>query len=90
MYTIFADEICIHSDVTPLESCKVIRPKLTLADSAAGSLEFTLPPGNAGYDVVRRLTTNIIVYENEEEIWRGRILEENIDFWKSQDLWRAS
>lgn len=87
MYTIFADEICIHSDVTPLESCKVIRPKLTLADSAAGSLEFTLPPGNAGYDVVKRLTTNIIVYENEEEIWRGRILEENIDFWKRKFIY---
>lgn len=87
MYTIFADEICIHSDVTPLESCKVIRPKLTLADSAAGSLEFTLPPGNAGYDVVRRLTTNIIVYENEEEIWRGRILEENVDFWKRKFIY---
>lgn len=87
MYSIFADDLCIYSDITPLESCKVINPKLIMADSAAGSLEMTLPPGNAGYDIVERLNTDIIVYENDEEIWRGRILEENLDFWKRKRLY---
>lgn len=75
MYTIFADGECIYSDVTPLETCKVVNPRLKLADSAAGSLELTLPPGNAGYNLVKRLTTDIVVYENDEELWEGRILE---------------
>lgn len=87
MYTIFADGECIYSDVTPLETCKVVNPKLKLADSAAGSLELTLPPGNAGYNLVKRLTTDIVVYENDEELWEGRILEETIDFWKRKIIY---
>ena len=49
MYEIWAGDLLIHSDVTPLETVKAINPVLTLEDSAAGSLEFSLPPINKGY-----------------------------------------
>lgn len=82
MYSIFADDVCIFNDVTPLTECKVIDPKLTMEDNCAGSLEFTLPPGNAGYEFIERLNTDIIVTEDDVEIWRGRVINETEDFWK--------
>lgn len=92
MYSIFADSTCIFNDVTPLESLKISEPKLVMEDSAAGSLEFVLPPGNAGYDIIERLTTMIIVKCTntqgvDEEIWRGRVLNESTDFWKRKKLY---
>ena len=86
MYEIYADEMLFHSDVTPLESVKVTDPKLTLADSAAGSLEFVLPPGNVGYDVIKRMTTDVIVKCDDEEIWRGRVLQDAFDFWNRRKI----
>lgn len=92
MYSIFADSTCIFNDVTPLESLKISEPKLVMEDSAAGSLEFVLPPGNAGYDIIERLTTMIIVKCTntqgvDEEIWRGRVLNESTDFMKRKKLY---
>ena len=43
MYSIYADGVCIYNDVFSLDNMKVIDPKLILEDSAAGSLEMTLP-----------------------------------------------
>lgn len=89
MYRIFANDVCIYDDVTPDPVYKVINPKLVMEDSAAGSLELTLPPGNAGYDLVERMNTDIYVYVegDPEPIWGGRILSINIDFWKRKKLY---
>ena len=86
MYEIWADDLLIYSDITPLESVKVIDPTLTLADSAAGSLEMTLPPTNAGYFEIKRMTTDIIVTCDREEIWRGRVLTDDYDFWNRRKM----
>lgn len=86
MYSIYADNLLIFSDITPAEEVKVVDPKLSLADSAAGSLTMTLPPSNAGYSYIQRLTTDIIVQCDGEEIWRGRVLNDEYDFWKRRKL----
>lgn len=88
MYEIWADDLLIHSDVTPLETAKVINPHLVLEDSAAGSLEFTLPPINVGYsqDILKRMVTNIVVRENGEFLWGGRILQDSFDFWNNRKM----
>ena len=88
MYEIWADDLLIHSDVTPLETTKVINPHLTLEDSAAGSLEMSLPPINVGYsqDILKRMVTNIVVRENGEFLWGGRILQDSFDFWNNRKI----
>lgn len=88
MYEIWADDLLIHSDVTPLETTKVINPHLVLEDSAAGSLEFSLPPINVGYgqDILKRMVTNIVVRENGEFLWGGRILQDFFDFWNNRKV----
>ena len=49
MYSIYADGVCIYNDVFSLDDMKVVNPKLTLEDSAAGSLEMALPHTNKAY-----------------------------------------
>lgn len=87
MYSIYADDICIYNDISPLQELKVISPKLVLEDCAAGSLDITLPLINPGYDYIIRLDTDITVKKNGEIIWAGRVLTENQDFWKNRVLY---
>ena len=87
MYSIYADDVCIYSDVFALESMKVISPKLTLEDNAAGSLTMKLPPHNAGYASIVRMVTDISFQKDGEEIWAGRVLSESEDFYRNRILY---
>lgn len=87
MYSIYVDDVCIYSDVFALESMKVISPKLTLEDNAAGSLTMKLPQKNVGYGSISRLTTDISVQKDGVEIWAGRVLSESMDFYNNRDLY---
>ena len=87
MYSIYADGACIYSDVFALESMKVLNPKLVLEDNGAGSLSMKLPPMNVGYSSIIRMITDISVQKDGEEIWAGRVLSENKDFWNNRDLY---
>lgn len=87
MYAIYADGVCIHSDVFALDSTKTINPKLTLSDCAAGSLTMTLPTINVGYSTIERMITDIVVEKDGKEIWAGRVLSESKDFWNNRVLY---
>lgn len=87
MYSIYADGVCIYNDVFSLDDMKVVNPKLTLEDSAAGSLEMALPYTNKAYDTIVRMVTDISVKKNGEEIWAGRALSESKDFWNNRVLY---
>jgi len=86
MYCIYADDVCIYNDAFALDNMKVISPKLTLSDSAAGSLSMTLPPTNVGYDRITLLVTDISVTKDGDEIWSGRAISEDKDFWNNREL----
>lgn len=87
MYSIYADDVCIYSDVFAVDSMKVINPKLTLEDNGAGSLSVTLPPHNTGYVSIVRMVTDISVQKDGEEIWAGRVLSESEDFYRNRILY---
>lgn len=87
MYSIYADDVCIYSDVFALENMKVLNPKLTLEDNAAGSLTMTLPTRNVGYSTIKRLATDISVQKDGKELWSGRVLQENKDFYNNRVLY---
>ena len=87
MYSIYAENTCIYNDISPLESVKLISPKLTLEDNAAGSLTMTVPTSNVGYSLIERMKTDIKVYKNDTEIWAGRVLTEDNDFWNNRILY---
>lgn len=81
MYSIFSDGVCIHEDVYALPQHKVLGAKLTLEENSPGSLSFTIPPGSAAQEAVKRLTSVITVRRDGEDLWSGRVLEEAQDFW---------
>lgn len=87
MYRIYADGVCIYNDVFALDNMKVLNPKLTLEDNAAGSLSMTLPKSNLGYETIQRMATDISVEKDGAEIWAGRVLSENKDFWNNRTLY---
>lgn len=86
MYTVKGDGITIYDDTYLAESVKGLNPKLTLKDNSAGSFEITLPPGNEGYDKLKRLSSEIVVYRDNVEIWSGRIIKEKKDFMNNRIL----
>lgn len=86
MYKIFADGMLIYDDTSSDPYLKVASPHLTLEDNAAGSLKMTIPPGNAGYETIERMKSDISVTKDGEEIWFGRVLQEEKDFWNQRVL----
>ena len=86
MYTIYADNVCIFNDIYDYGDMLVETPKLTLADNSAGSLQFTLPPTNIGYDAVTRLLSVISVRKHGIEVWAGRVMSDEKDFWNSRRI----
>ena len=86
MYAVYGDGICIYNDESPDMSQKALSPQLQLKDNTAGSFTITLPVTNAGYDQLARLTSEIIVYRDDVEMWSGRITNEKKDFWNNSEL----
>ena len=86
MYKIYADDVLIYDDTSPDPYVKVASPKLTVEKNAAGSLKMTIPPGNAGYDYIVRMVTEIKVEKDGYEYWSGRVIQEDKDFWNNRTL----
>ena len=84
MYTIYADDKLLYSPRLFNEGHGVFSPKLTVELGKAGYLEYTLPPNNILYDEIKKLKTIISVFQNEEQIFRGRVLNDEKDFYKQK------
>ena len=81
MYKVLADGNVIYDDRVPSSSgLYLVRPKLHLEDSAAGSFECDLIPGTFAYSACEGMTSVITVLRDDEEIFEGRILSESYDF----------
>ena len=87
MYSIYADGVCFYNDAFSLEELSVLEPKLTMEDNAAGSLSFRLPLCNTAYNSLIRLATDISVEKDGKEIWAGRVLTEDLDFWNNRSVY---
>lgn len=87
MYTIYADGIPLYSPNLANEGYGVINPKLTVELNKAGSLTFILPPNNVMYDSIQKLKTIITVMQDEDEVFRGRVLHDEKDFYNRKDIY---
>ena len=95
MYTVYVkngtdDRVCIYDPVSPSEKLTLISPKLVMEDNAAGSFSAVIPQTNIGYDIVKRLISDIIICRkvdnSEKVIWTGRIMNENDDFYGNRSI----
>ena len=60
--------------------------KITYEVNKAGTLIFTIPSSNPMYSNLAKLKSTIYVYQNEKEIWRGRILDSTRDFYNNKKI----
>lgn len=87
MYKVYAGDLCIYDDGSPLIELKVLDPTLVLEDSAAGSFEMTLLPGSRGYDAITPMVTEVKVLRDDAEIWCGRVLSYEEDFYNQRKMY---
>lgn len=86
MYTIFSDDVCIYDDLNNTNEYRLIDPVWHREDNTSGSLTFTMPTCNAGYNVVERLKSRIFIYKDDVEVWEGRVISENYNFNKERAI----
>lgn len=87
MYQIYVDGKILFDPMLIDEGYGVTNIKLTTELNKAGSLEFTLTPNHPLIDKLDKLKSKIILYDNKKEIWRGRILNEEKDFYNRKKVY---
>jgi hypothetical protein len=86
MYSIYADNSLLYSTGYQTEGVMVLTPTASLGIGKAGSVDFILLPGHYLYDYLQELVTKIYVYMDEVEIFNGRVLNWDIDFYKQKTV----
>lgn len=91
MYSVFIsnkneEPELIFNDKIPSAELALISPTLNVESGQAGSFEATLPPTNVGYSKIEQMKTEIIVKKNNKEVWRGRVLNPNTDFYNQMKI----
>lgn len=87
MYTIWCDNQLIYSPMMVHDGYGVIQPKVTVGLNKSGSCQFTLPVSNPRYDDLQKMKSVITVYDGDEEIFRGRVLNHNRDFYRNKVIY---
>ncbi len=84
--------IDIFVDGTPLyipgsDRLVISSPRLTVERGKAGSFQFGLPPVNKHYGQLKKLKSIVSVVINGTEIFRGRVLSEEKDFYNIRTVY---
>lgn len=78
MYQITCDEYILHDARIP--ELKVINAKCSLALNKTGSLTFYVAPTHPYYTKINKHTSEITLYQDNKILFRGRVLNDDIDF----------
>ena len=84
MYTIYADDTLLY--LPGDEELSVLSPVLETQCNAAGTLTFVLLPEHPLYSALHKMRTRIDVRQDDEIIWRGRVLETETDFYRQKTV----
>lgn len=87
MYVIKLDGKTLYSPAMMGDAYRVLAPKLALDINASGSCSFTLPPGNRTHSAIRRRKSIITVEQDGQEIFRGRVLDDDTDQYKQKAVY---
>lgn len=87
MYSIYVDGKLLYSPLLIEDGYLVLNPKLTMELSKAGSLTFLIPPKNPMYSSIQKLKSIVTVYDNNEEIFRGRVLYDEKDIFGKKNVY---
>ena len=62
------------------DEMQIFEPVLTEEPGSAGSFQFQIYRGHANYDKLKPCKSEVILYQDQEEIFRGRMLKPEQDF----------
>ena len=79
MYRMDADGVVFHDPSQNDEARLAMGTEASLEVNKAGSLTFTLPPGNVVYKALRKRKSVVTLYQGSEIIFRGRVLDTVMD-----------
>ena len=69
-----------------IDELNLINPKLKLEVNKSGSFTFKMAACHPRYDDIQLMTSEITIYQNDEEIWRGRPIRIDEDFNKNKSV----
>lgn len=84
MYKVLCDGVKICD--SRVDELALINPVVKLEENKAGSFTFMLPPAHPKYDVIKKRTSLIQVYQDEELIFSGICIEEKKTFYKQKTI----
>lgn len=84
MYQVKCDDSVIY-DLRD-SNLKIISPKLTTELNKTGTFDFTIPEQNPNYDKIKKLKNIITIFQDGEEIWRGRVINDELDFYNRKKV----
>ena len=85
-YRIWAAGTLLYDSYVSLPQYSVLEPKCKRERGKAGTVSFGLVPTHPLYNSLNRLTTEIVVNEDEKEIFRGRVYEIETDIWRQKNV----
>lgn len=77
-YKIYADNYLIYDSQN--DNYQVGNPKLTQELNKVDDLKFTIYPNHVYYDRIQKLNSNITLFKDNELIFKGRVLNDDLDF----------
>ena len=77
MYQILCDGYPLHDN--KIENLKVINPICNLEINKTGSLTFQMQPNHPYYNVIKKHTSEIEIYQDNELLFCGRVLNDEMD-----------
>lgn len=87
MYAVYVDDKLLYSTEAYVEDEHLIlNPTITFEVNKPSQFTFTLPPGNALYDSLEKLKSTITITQDGEEIFRGRITNDEMDFFGQKSV----
>lgn len=84
MYRVICDGLTLY-DLRD-ELLVLNAPKVTLKENSAGSFSFTILPNHPQYDNIKKMKSIIQVYDNDDEIFHGRVIDETKDFYNRKKI----
>lgn len=86
MFSVWMDGKLLYSSAVNDPYYAIGTPILTLEAGKAGSLSFTMYPNHPEYDSLRRMLGRVVVYEDDTELFRGRILRMETNLYKERKV----
>jgi hypothetical protein len=86
MYTIYVDGRLLYAPNLAEDGYAVTSPKVKLSLNSVSALECTVPTNNPLYGQISKLKSVVKVYDNDRRIFRGRVIDDEKDFYNRQKL----